>query len=114
VTINCAALPEALIESELFGYVEGSFTGTTRNGKAGLYEMAHGGTIFLDEISKLIPVDVRVICASNRDLRKMMGLKQFRSDLYFQNPCIMDFRSQAGGLADGNEIHIGESVSLSD
>lgn len=109
VAINCAALPEALIESELFGYVEGSFTGAAKKGKAGLFEMAHGGTIFLDEISelpmvlqgrllrvlqekevmrigdsKLIPVDVRVICASNRDLRKMVGQKHFRGDLYFR------------------------------
>ncbi|MDR0439765.1 MAG: sigma 54-interacting transcriptional regulator [Candidatus Accumulibacter sp.] len=109
VAINCAALPETLIESELFGYVDGSFTGAARKGKAGLFEMAHGGTVFLDEISelpmvlqgrllrvlqekkvmrigdnKLIPVDVRVICASNRDLRKMTGQKQFRADLYFR------------------------------
>lgn len=109
VAINCAALPEALIESELFGYVEGSFTGAAKKGKAGLFEMAHGGTIFLDEISelpmvlqgrllrvlqekevmrigdsKLVPVDVRVICASNRDLREMVGQKLFRGDLYFR------------------------------
>jgi len=109
VAINCAALPEALIESELFGYVEGSFTGAARKGKAGLFEMAHGGTIFLDEISelpmllqgrllrvlqekevmrigdsKLIPVDVRIVCASNRDLRKMVSEKFFRGDLYFR------------------------------
>ncbi|MDR2614214.1 MAG: sigma 54-interacting transcriptional regulator [Candidatus Accumulibacter sp.] len=109
VAINCAALPETLIESELFGYVDGSFTGAAKKGKAGLFEMAHGGTVFLDEISelptilqgrllrvlqekkvmrigdnKLIPVDVRVICASNRDLRKMAARKQFRADLYFR------------------------------
>jgi PAS domain S-box-containing protein len=109
VAINCAALPETLIESELFGYVEGSFTGAAKKGKVGLFEMAHGGTIFLDEISelpialqgrllrvlqekkvmrigdsKLIPVDVRVICASNRDLRKMVRQKHFRNDLYFR------------------------------
>ena len=109
VAINCAVLPEALIESELFGYVEGSFTGAARKGKAGLFEMAHGGTIFLDEINelpvtlqnrllrvlqerqvmrlgddKLIPIDIRVICASNRDLRDMVDQNTFRSDLYFR------------------------------
>jgi len=109
VAINCAALPETLIESELFGYVEGSFTGATKKGKAGLFEMAHGGTVFLDEISelplllqgrllrvlqekqvmrigdnKLIPVDVRIICATNRDLRSLAGQNQFRVDLYFR------------------------------
>jgi transcriptional regulator with PAS, ATPase and Fis domain len=109
VAINCAALPESLIESELFGYVEGSFTGAVKKGKAGLFEMAHGGTIFLDEISelplllqgrllrvlqekqvmrigdnKLIPVDVRIICATNRDLRSLVGQNLFRVDLYFR------------------------------
>jgi len=109
VAINCAALPETLIESELFGYVEGSFTGAVRKGKAGLFEMAHGGTIFLDEISelpvllqgrllrvlqekqvmrlggdKLIPVDVRIICATNRDLRQLVDAHQFRGDLFFR------------------------------
>ncbi|MEI7611630.1 MAG: sigma 54-interacting transcriptional regulator [Betaproteobacteria bacterium] len=109
VAINCAALPDTLIESELFGYVEGSFTGATKKGKAGLFELAHGGTIFLDEISelpillqgrllrvlqekqvmrigdnKLIPVDVRVICATNRDLRSLVSHNQFRGDLYFR------------------------------
>jgi transcriptional regulator with PAS, ATPase and Fis domain len=109
VAINCAALPESLIESELFGYVEGSFTGATKKGKAGLFEMAHGGTILLDEISelplllqgrllrvlqekqvmrigdnKLIPVDVRIICATNRDLRSLVSQNLFRVDLYFR------------------------------
>ena len=109
VAINCAALPESLIESELFGYVEGSFTGATKKGKAGLFEMAHGGTIFLDEISelplilqgrllrvlqekqvmrigdsKLIPVDVRIVCATNRDLRGLVSQNQFRADLFFR------------------------------
>ena len=109
VAINCAALPETLIESELFGYAEGSFTGASRKGKPGLFEMAHGGTILLDEISelplilqgrllrvlqekqvmrigdnKLIPVDVRIICATNRNLREQVKAKLFRSDLYFR------------------------------
>ena len=109
VAINCAALPENLIESELFGYVEGSFTGAAKKGKSGLFEMAHGGTIFLDEISelpillqgrllrvlqekqvmrigdnKMIPVDVRIISATNRNLRNLVRLNQFRGDLYFR------------------------------
>ena len=109
VAINCAALPEALIESELFGYVEGSFSGANKKGKPGVFEMAHRGTIFLDEISelplllqgrllrvlqekqvmrlgdsKLIPVDVRIICASNRDLLSLVRKKQFRRDLYYR------------------------------
>jgi PAS domain S-box-containing protein len=109
VAINCAALPETLIESELFGYVEGSFTGAAKKGKPGLFEMAHGGTIFLDEISelpillqgrllrvlqekqimrigdnKMIPVDVRIITATNRNLRSLVRLNQFRGDLYFR------------------------------
>ena len=109
VAINCAALPETLIESELFGYVEGSFSGANKKGKPGVFEMAHGGTIFLDEISelplllqgrllrvlqekqvmrlgdsKVIPVDVRIICASNRDLRHLVRKNQFRRDLYYR------------------------------
>ncbi|AOT69588.1 sigma 54-interacting transcriptional regulator [Geosporobacter ferrireducens] len=109
VPINCAALPPSLIESELFGYVEGAFTGAKKGGKAGLFELAHGGTIFLDEISELpmdlqgrllrviqerevmrigddcvIPVDVRVICASNRDLREQVSKGKFRRDLLFR------------------------------
>lgn len=109
VAINCAAIPESLIESELFGYVEGSFTGAAKKGKPGLFEMAHGGTLFLDEISelpillqgrllrvlqekqvmrigdnKMIPVDVRIISASNRNLRSLVRLNEFRGDLYFR------------------------------
>ncbi len=109
VPINCAALPPSLIESELFGYVEGAFTGAKKGGKSGLFELSHGGTIFLDEISELpldlqgrllrviqerevmrigddcmIPVDVRIICASNRDLRDQVSKGKFRRDLLFR------------------------------
>lgn len=109
VPINCAALPPSLIESELFGYEEGAFTGAKKGGKAGLFELAHGGTIFLDEIGELpldlqgrllrviqerevmrigddrvIPVDVRIICASNRDLREQVTMGKFRRDLLFR------------------------------
>ena len=109
VAINCAALPPNLIESELFGYVEGAFTGANKNGKAGLFELAHSGTIFLDEISelplelqgrllrvlqekevmrigddKVIPVDVRILCATNRDLKILINEGAFREDLYYR------------------------------
>ncbi|SDF78107.1 sigma 54-interacting transcriptional regulator [Sporolituus thermophilus] len=109
VAVNCAALPENLLESELFGYAEGAFTGAARGGKMGLFELAHGGTIFLDEISEIspklqgrllrvlqereimrlgddrvIPVDVRIIAATNRDLYQMMQAGLFRQDLYYR------------------------------
>ena len=109
VAINCAALPENLLESELFGYAEGAFTGARKGGKAGLFELAHRGTIFLDEIGemppglqskllrviqerrvmrigddRLIPVDVRVICATNKDLAAMIKQDKFRADLFYR------------------------------
>ncbi len=109
VAVNCAALPESLLESELFGYVGGAFTGAKRSGKVGLFEQAHRGTIFLDEIAempfrlqssllrvlqhkevmrigddKLIPVDVRIITATNKDLRALVDKEQFREDLYYR------------------------------
>ena len=109
IAINCAALPHALIESELFGHAPGSFTGAAREGRPGKFESADGGTVFLDEISELpidvqakllrvlqerevtrigdtrgIPVDVRIICASNRDLASMVSAKTFREDLYYR------------------------------
>jgi PAS domain S-box-containing protein len=129
VAINCAALPDTLIESELFGYVEGSFTGAAKKGKAGLFELAHGGTIFLDEISelpillqgrllrvlqekqvmrigdnKLIPVDVRVICATNRDLRNLVSQNQFRADLYFRIAILNLFIPPLNERADDIEL----------
>ncbi|MDQ0285377.1 PAS domain S-box-containing protein [Desulfofundulus luciae] len=109
VAVNCSALPESLLESELFGYEEGAFTGARKGGKPGLFELAHGGTIFLDEISsispnmqarllrviqekevmrlgsdKLIPVDVRIIAATNEDLAALVAQGKFREDLYFR------------------------------
>jgi two-component system, NtrC family, response regulator HydG len=108
VVVNCAALPENLLESELFGHVKGAFTGAT-SARSGLFEEAHGGTLFLDEIgeidislqAKLLevlesglvravgankhrPVDVRVIAASNRNLREMVDAHRFREDLLFR------------------------------
>lgn len=109
VVINCAALPESILESLLFGYEAGTFTGAKASGKAGLFELAHGGTVFLDEISEMplmmqsrflrvlqehevmrigsdqpIPIDIRVIAATNRDLWKMTQDKTFREDLYYR------------------------------
>lgn len=109
VAVNCAALPENLLESELFGYVEGSFTGARKGGKVGLFELAHKGTIFLDEIGdmplnlqtrllrviqekevmrigddKVIPVDIRIIASTNRDLQVSVEKGEFRSDLYYR------------------------------
>lgn len=109
LAINFSALPDELIESELFGYEEGAFTGAKKGGKVGLFELADGGTIFLDEIGDVSPkvqtkllrvlqekeimmlggttikkVDVRIIAATNKDLRKMVVEKQFRADLYYR------------------------------
>lgn len=109
VAINCAALPENLLESELFGYVEGAFTGAARGGKMGFFEIAHRGTIFLDEIGDIspklqsrllrvlqereivrlgndtvIPIDVRVICTTNRNLRQEVEQGNFRRDLLYR------------------------------
>ncbi len=107
--ISCAAIPESLLESELFGYESGAFTGASRDGKAGIFELVHGGTIFLDEIgelpmglqvkllrvlqereivrigsSKPIKVDTRIMAATNRDLEDMVRHRQFRKDLFFR------------------------------
>lgn len=109
VGINCAALPTKLIESELFGYVDGAFTGARKDGRPGKFELANGGTIFLDEIgempinmqvkllrvlqnkkviriggSEVIPVDVRIIAATNKDLAKEVKKNNFRHDLYYR------------------------------
>lgn len=109
VSVNTASIPPSLLESELFGYVEGAFTGARKGGKQGLFELAHGGTIFLDEIGELspdiqsrllrvlqekeimrigddriIPVDVRVISATNRDLLELVRQGRFRQDLFYR------------------------------
>ena len=109
VAVNCAALPENLLESELLGYEEGAFTGAKKGGKQGLFELAHGGTMFLDEIGEMplalqarllrvlqekevmrlggdrvIPVDVRVIAATNQNMAELVAKRQFREDLYYR------------------------------
>lgn len=109
ISVNCAAMPESLLESELFGYVPGAFTGAAPGGKMGLFEATSGGTLFLDEIGEMslalqskllrvlenkeirrvggletIPVDVRIICATNRKLEQMVKEKTFREDLYYR------------------------------
>jgi len=109
IPINCAALPDSLLESELFGYEEGSFTGAARGGKKGLFEQADQGTLFLDEIGEIstqvqvrllrvlqenairrvggtkeFPVDVRIIAATHRNLEEMIQKGEFREDLYYR------------------------------
>lgn len=109
IAINCAALPENLLESELFGYVKGAFTGADKDGKIGLFEYAHKGTLFLDEIegmtqrlqikllrvlqekeimrvggSEIIKLDVRIIAACNENLRELVKEGKFRKDLYYR------------------------------
>jgi len=109
VSVNCAALPEQLLESELFGYEEGAFTGSKKGGKAGRFEIAHQGTIFLDEVDatpnlvqirllrvlqereimriggdRKIPVDVRIIAAASQDLNIAVQERRFRADLFFR------------------------------
>lgn len=109
VAINCAALPETLLESELFGYEKGAFTGAAKDGKKGLFELAHHGTLFLDEINsisthfqarllralqekeivrigghKVIPVNIRIIATSNENLINLVQENKFRADLYYR------------------------------
>lgn len=109
VAINCAAIPEMLLESELFGYEQGAFTGAKKGGKQGKFELADGGTLFLDEIGDMplhlqvkllrvlqercfdrvggertVPLDIRIIAATNQELEEKVRLKEFRLDLYYR------------------------------
>lgn len=109
VQLNCASIPSTLIESELFGYEKGAFTGASTKGKKGIFEQANGGTLFLDEIAELplemqpkllsvlqdgkirrigsekeTDVNVRIIAATNRDIKQMVKEKKFREDLYYR------------------------------
>jgi DNA-binding NtrC family response regulator len=130
IPVNCGALPENLVESELFGHRKGAFTGADTNRK-GLFEVANGGTLFLDEVGELdksvqvkllrflesgeirrvgendpFRVDVRILCATNRDLREMVANEQFREDLFFRVntfeihlPPLRDRKEDIAGLA---------------
>lgn len=132
VTVNCAAIPENLLESELFGYEEGSFTGARKGGKPGKFQVANGGTLFLDEIGdmplalqakilrvlqermvepvgcmRVLPVDVRIIAATNRNLEQLVAAGQFREDLFYRLhvfvlmlPALRERRGDIRQLAD--------------
>jgi two-component system NtrC family response regulator len=133
VAINCAAIPENLLESELFGYERGAFTGAVKQ-TPGKFESADGGTLFLDEIGDMplplqakllrflqdrvveriggrerIPVDVRIVCATNKNLRAMIGNGQFREDLFYR---ISEVTVQIPPLRDrpGDAVVIAQSV----
>ena len=142
VAINCANFPENLIESELFGYVDGAFTGASRKGQIGKFELADKGTLFLDEIGELpylfqskllrvletwritrigstheIPIDVRIIAATNRDLEQMVADGFFREDLYYRlqvlNVEIPPLRERKEDLNSLVEALIAQTVDLS-
>ncbi|MBB1607443.1 MULTISPECIES: sigma-54-dependent Fis family transcriptional regulator [unclassified Pseudomonas] len=138
IAVNCAAIPEGLIESELFGYREGAFTGSRRGGMVGRLQQAHGGTLFLDEIGdmplalqarllrvlqerKVAPlgageeqdIDVALICATHRDLKRQVEEKHFREDLYYRVngisvrlPALRE-RDDLGQLAQGLLVKLG-------
>ena len=143
VALNCAALPEGLIESELFGYVGGAFTGASKNGQMGKFEFANGGTLFLDEIgelpfhfqSKLLrvletwtvtriggikptPINVRLVAATNRDLSKMVADGLFRQDLFYRlqvlNVEIPPLRSRKEDLITLSEHFLAQASVYSD
>jgi len=127
VAINCAAIPETLLESELFGYEKGAFTGARRRGKPGLLETADGGTLFLDEITempqalqvkllrvlqeryiqrigshRLLPLDVRIIASANQDVEALVATSEFRPDLYYRlnviSICLPPLRMRNGDV----------------
>jgi len=129
VAVNCAALPETLIESELFGYGPGAFTGARKEGRKGKIMQSSGGTLFLDEIGDMpphlqtrllrvleeqeviplgsetaVPLDLRVVCASNRDLRQMLVTGEFREDLYYRLNGILLELPPLAARADKDEL----------
>ena len=141
IGINCAAIPETLLESELFGYVKGAFSGADPKGRIGKFELANHGIIFLDEIgdmpiylqskllrvlqertitrigsNQLIPIDVRVIAATNKDLKEMIEKKKFREDLYYRLNVIpiniLPLRERKDDIEDLTEYFIKKYSSL--
>ncbi len=139
VAINCSAIPESLFESELFGYVEGAFTGAIRKGKMGKFEFANGGTLFLDEIGdmplemqakilrvlqdgiiyrlgseKPMTTDARIIAATNRDLKKLISEDKFREDLFYRLAVVQthlpDLRDRKEDIKDLSNLFL-EQVS---
>jgi TyrR family helix-turn-helix protein len=142
VPVNCAALPETLLESELFGYVGGAFTGAKREGKPGLFEIAQDGTLFLDEIAEIpltlqakmlrvlqerrvrriggtreVPVNVRIITATNKNLERMMDQGLFREDLYYrinvfqiQIPALRERIEDLAALAEHFLFHLNSTL----
>ncbi len=141
VAVNCASFPENLIESELFGYVGGAFTGASKTGQMGKFELADGGTLFLDEIEELpphfqskflrvletrkitrigatkeTPVNVRVIAATNRDLGEMIEEGLFRKDLYYRlqvlSITVPPLRERTGDVLDLTEFFLNQAAEL--
>jgi transcriptional regulator of aroF, aroG, tyrA and aromatic amino acid transport len=142
VPVNCAALPETLLESELFGYAGGAFTGAKRQGKPGLFEIAQDGTLFLDEIAEIpltlqakllrvlqerrvrriggtreVPVNVRIITATNKNLERMMDQGLFREDLYYrinvfqiQIPALRERKEDLAALAEHFLFHLNSTL----
>lgn len=140
VALNCAALPEPLLEGELFGYDEGAFTGAKKGGKVGIFELSHNGTLFLDEVGELsvglqakllralqersirrvggsqdIPVKNRLICATNQNLEVAVQEKRFRLDFYYRinvlSIKIPPLRDRVDDIPDFINLFIGQYMS---
>ncbi len=146
VAVNCGAFPESLLESELFGYEEGAFTGARKGGKPGLFELAHNGTLFLDEITempmnlqvkllrvlqerevvrlggdRIIDIDIRIIAATNKDIKEMVEKGEFRQDLFYRLnvlplkiPPLRDRRDDIMGLIDYMKKTFSSDFALND
>ncbi|WP_029453547.1 sigma-54 interaction domain-containing protein [Clostridium algidicarnis] len=143
VAVNCAAMPENLLESELFGYEKGAFTGALKEGKKGLFEAANNGTIFLDEIGdmpvllqtkllrvlqerqimpigseNIININVRIIAATNKDILKMIKEDKFRKDLYYRLNVlpimVPSLRERTGDIIDLLNYFIGRKICIED